>query len=497
MGVSYIPGINAAGQLAPGLSAATVLATLGINLANYIPYTGANANVDLGSYAIQAAKVFVGGSTGPLLKNSAGTIQARTNSDLADAPISASNGTFSGTVSAAAGSFSSSLSVSNNIDTFQLILSNAVRLRNAPTYGDGELSVLGGADSTQLGKIRVGAVHIGPTTTAGSSTIHANLTTTGTGAAQLGTGTTVGAGGSLSLTKLTASGDLLLSTLNSSKLGFGTGVNTNITTQASGFLLYNAPYGGGSATHYFRENGTAYLQIAGAALEVQGTRSYIFSAGAASSCDIALYRIDANTLEVNNRTAGTQRDLRSRGLNPMAAIFTSAGLVGADGLSLYRSAGWGIGFDGNGWPGVAVNNVHKLRLGTSVVIASDGFFGATSVTNTGTNNAATVTLSRYDNTTWQMGSADTANDTGGLRLTNLTSLGVLNQRLQSSTAAPNTTTLPSGATWWQDTVGNTRRFAYNDTGVIYLSPLLKSSIPSTPVTLADVIAVLQHWGLAA
>jgi len=106
-------------------------------------------------------------------------------------------------------------------------------------------------------------------------------------------------------------------------------------------------------------------------------------------------------------------------LNPMAAIFTSAGAVGADGLSLYRTANWGIGFDNNSWPGVGINGVHKLRLGTSVVMASDGFLGSTNVTNTGTNYDATVTLSRYDDSTWQMGTGGTQNANGNLRMNNI------------------------------------------------------------------------------
>ena len=272
----------------------------------------------------------------------------------------------------------------------------------------------------------------------------------------------------------------------------GTFSTSGITQTSTGVDMYLRA---GTSTLIGQVNGGAQSCFRGGP-----TQFNVIALGVGSSVSAPtgyLWSTVSGVVNCGTTVSNTSATLNALAFSPQAAVFTSAGAAGADGLSLYRSAGWGIGFDGNGWPGVAVNNVHKLRLGTSVVIASDGFFGATSVTNTGTNNAATVTLSRYDNTTWQMGSANTANDTGGLRLTNLTSLGVLNQRLQSSTAAPNTTTLPSGATWWQDTVGNTRRFAYNDTGVIYLSPLLKSSIPSTPVVLADVIAVLQHWGLCA
>jgi hypothetical protein len=69
---------------------------------------------------------------------------------------------------------------------------------------------------------------------------------------------------------------------------------------------------------------------------------------------------------------------------------------------------------------------------------------------------------------------------------------------RSSTVAPNTTDIASGGSvWWHDTVGNQRRFAYNDAGLIHLSPLLKASIPATPVDLPGVISVLQHWGLCA
>lgn len=72
----------------------------------------------------------------------------------------------------------------------------------------------------------------------------------------------------------------------------------------------------------------------------------------------------------------------------------------------------------------------------------------------------------------------------------------LTSKPRSATVSPNTTDLPSGfAVWWHDTVGNGRRYAYNDGGVIFQSPLLKSSTPATPADLAGVISVLQHWGL--
>jgi hypothetical protein len=116
-----------------------------------------------------------------------------------------------------------------------------------------------------------------------------------------------------------ASGSLTLGQIN---LGTGT---SYITTQSTGLLIYEAPLAGGSPSHYFRENGTAYLQIAGGSLEIQGTRAYAFAPGGASGADIALYRLDANTLELNNRTAGTQRDLNLRALT--CANVTASGLL--------------------------------------------------------------------------------------------------------------------------------------------------------------------------
>lgn len=76
--------------------------------------------------------------------------------------------------------------------------------------------------------------------------------------------------------------------------------------------------------------------------------------------------------------------------------------------------------------------------------------------------------------------------------------GPIGSKPRPATVPPNVTDIPSGfAVWWHDTVGNGRRYAYNDAGLIYQSPLLKSSIPATPSDLAGVISVLQHWGLCA
>lgn len=112
-------------------------------------------------------------------------------------------------------------------------------------------------------------------------------------------------------------------------------------------------------------------------------------------------------------------------------------------------------------------------------------------------NSAWVTTRWYGSGgTWRAGTtAD--NSAGSVAAATFTASSWIRQGFTNSTAAPNTTSLPSGATWWQDTVGNTRRFAYNDSGVIFQSPLLRSTIPATPTDLATVISVLQHWGLCA
>lgn len=87
---------------------------------------------------------------------------------------------------------------------------------------------------------------------------------------------------------------------------------------------------------------------------------------------------------------------------------------------------------------------------------------------------------------------------GNLACNGISASGQLTSKPRPATVAPNTTDLPSGfCVWWHDTVGNARRFAYNDGGLMHLSPLLKSSIPATPSDLAGVISVLQHWGLCA
>ena len=243
-------------------------ANIGIDFSSLVPYTGATGNVDLASYFLTANKVFIGGSTGPQLDNSSGTIRARTNDGLADAPITASQ--------------------------FNWLALDTVSLRGRMMHNAAVGIDLQANEATNpLFRI----------TYAGTEYPF-----------------------SVSRSGVTVSGDATLSTLNSSKLRFGGAGTTYVTTQSTGLLIYETPYGGGSATHYFRENGTAYLQIAGGNLEIQGTRAYAFSSGGASTADIALYRLDANTLELNNRTAGTQRDLKLRALTASGAVkqgFTS------------------------------------------------------------------------------------------------------------------------------------------------------------------------------
>ncbi|MFO0940058.1 MAG: hypothetical protein U0930_04760 [Pirellulales bacterium] len=80
----------------------------------------------------------------------------------------------------------------------------------------------------------------------------------------------------------------------------------------------------------------------------------------------------------------------------------------------------------------------------------------------------------------------TAADCVGIKNLANNGFGALKQGLVSSTAAANTTSLPGGAAWWQDTTGNTRRFNYNDSGVIYRSPLLISgNYDHQPTKLCD------------
>lgn len=512
---------------------------------NLVPYSGATTDVDLGSYALIANRFLVGGSTGPRLDNNAGTIRARTNNGLADAafsalslaassltglsvgylgmpdsvtlgwpgtsfgrfvagtngsfefsggpkfdqsggtirartaanadaPISASNGTFSGTVSAAAGSFSSSLSVSNNIDTFQLILSNAVRLRNAPTYGDGELSVLGGADSTQLGKIRVGSVHLGPTTAAGSSTIHANLTTTGPGAVQLGTGTTVGAGGSLNLTTLSL--PAVASACN------GATITTN-NTLAPGRALSIAAANTGNTVFFQNCN-----------IEMNGSSPTIFFANASTTGGAP--RVGASgtglkavsdLLTVRNRADNADGDLRFAN-----ATMGSANYIDMTGIVVGHESNQFAVYTSTaktGYGPVLVSHIQFSPASTMVMRRASNFV----VRSSGDGFLRFANWAETGGVTFDF----TAADSVGIK--NLANNGFASVRhgLQSSTAAPNTTTLPSGATWWQDTTGNTRRFAYNDSGVIFVSPLLRSTTPATPTDLPGVISILQHWGLCA
>lgn len=71
-----------------------------VDLSQIVPYSGATQNVDLGVYSIYQVKVYVGGSSGPFLDSSSGTIRARTNNGLSDAPFSAEAITASGTINA-------------------------------------------------------------------------------------------------------------------------------------------------------------------------------------------------------------------------------------------------------------------------------------------------------------------------------------------------------------------------------------------------------------
>lgn len=157
---------------------------------------------------------------------------------------------------------------------------------------------------------------------------------------------------------------------------------------------------------------------------------------------------------------------------PTAALVNADGSIGANGPAVYGGfSGYGIGFNSNGESVVLINNTARARIGTNIVIGSTGIFGATSG-NAGVNNAATVTLSRLDSSTWQIGTGGTPNANASLSLTNLvasgytrfggitkTSLLALTPnastqgiwRVTDSTPKPNRLARPTGTEWvWCD-----------------------------------------------
>ncbi len=107
------------------------------------------------------------------------------------------------------------------------------------------------------------------------------------------------ADGNLQAGNLTSSGDITASS-TSSRFRLGNAGTCSISTTAGNAMYFDTAFGGGGATYYFRENGQTYFQIAGGNAEIQGSRAYCFSASTANVVDIAIYRIDANTLELNN-----------------------------------------------------------------------------------------------------------------------------------------------------------------------------------------------------
>lgn len=111
--------------------------------------------------------------------------------------------------------------------------------------------------------------------------------------------------------------------------------------------------------------------------------------------------------------------------SPQAAIVQSDGNIGANGPSIIGPfAGYGIGFNSNGEIVSLINSTARARIGTNIAIGNTGFFGITGG-HAGTNNGSDITLSRFDLTTWQMGSGNIANASGNLILRNIVSSGTI------------------------------------------------------------------------
>lgn len=78
-----------------------------------------------------------------------------------------------------------------------------------------------------------------------------------------------------------------------------------------------------------------------------------------------------------------------------ASLVTSAGASGVDGPSIeFKFAGYGIGVNSNGEPVVLINNVAVTRLGSYVVVPSNGAFAFSSATDVGLNSVRDLYLLR-------------------------------------------------------------------------------------------------------
>jgi hypothetical protein len=236
------------------------------------------------------------GSTGPTFDScAAGGFRSRNLDNNSDAPIACSVITASGVASVSQNSSSPTLTLSNTTSgaalrltdgTYSVILrpflsaaGDALLIRTAANDGLANLSANNGTFAT----IR----SIGAATIEGAINANGNPITCGAiTAASIGVNATT------------------------AKISFPS------TAQIS----YDTASGGGSATHFFRENGTSYLQVAGGNGEIQGTRAYTFGMTTAAAPSLALYLADANTLELNNRTPGTFRDFKARAITASGAL---------------------------------------------------------------------------------------------------------------------------------------------------------------------------------
>jgi hypothetical protein len=430
----------------------------------YIPYTGASSHVNLNSKNLTAGSGFFGGqttdgSTGAKLSVSYGIYTPGFVWASSGITLASNNVIDASTVNSSAG-------VRLTSGQLQLVTGGPV-LKNIGASG---INVLR-SDGILKGDILAGSITASDITVSGNimPVVH-NLSDLGSsairfktgffaagitaaGQSNFGTVNTANAvvtgsmtmGHATSSGNISVSGDIILATLNSSRLIFGSTGNTKLSATAGGLLLYDSPNGAGSASHYFRENGISYLQIAGGALEVQGTRSYTFSSAGASAGDISIYRVSATQLEINNRTLNNLRDLRLRDLSVDNTITTPSGSLVLNpaayvrlpsGKGLYSDNGTAfnyhtgkVGAIGGFEVGGSLDNANHLiknnggilafRNGTDTADTSISCSNITSSGNISVSGIVAAGVGSAGNVSFQIGSASTgfySNTTGQVRL---------------------------------------------------------------------------------
>lgn len=415
------------------------------------------------SYPVRA---YIGGSTGPFLDNSSGTIRARNNAGTADAPISASTGTFSGLLSGntlAAGS------------TGQTTINSSGQL-----FVGGTQTTFGSAGSgrsyinTSAGLVLGSGLPVGWSSAldGGFAALDTAFSRVSAGVAALGNGTAGNASGKLNAAVLqspmfqsASTIDMYLRSGSSALFGqVNSGSQTCFRGGPSLFSVSTLGIGGANSP-------TAYLSSSGAGAASLGSTSG-GTDGALTLGSVTLstgnLNFSATAQRINflagNTSTGTLDFYRTGDTSPIMQLTQSGASTAARFVAV---RGEGINAQSEAGNTLATCGQYGIRVAQGV-----GFEFSSSTTNTSSvvhriardSTAATID-SRCDNGFRSRNFANSAD--APFSASNITASGWIKFGAISLSADPTTLDLSSGqASLYKNTTSGSVKLWYNDSGTM-------------------------------